>query len=591
MIARKLVKSLEFVVRRKFLFLLVIFISLLLTTNYLLPTVSADEIEDLQRQIDELNHARELSVKATKPLEGQIEALKRQLDQIQASLNVLSANIKQKQKDLDTREDKIALQQALLETRIRAYYIRSYLADPLMVIFSSIQAGDLFRELSYRQSVTREDRSIISSITAEVVNLLTQKEKLEKDKIKMAAFQAEVDKNATFLGGEIKKAKAYQADLTGKIAQLSAKQQQLLAQKLGSLNLPKSAYAMRGGCTDDRNIDPGFSPRFAIYTYGVPNRVGLNQFGAKGRAEAGQSAEQILKAYYNADYTTGYDSGINIHVTGSNEYGQSFDDNWNIEDYVKHLYEMPAGWPMEALKAQAIAARSYALAYTNKGSGPICPSQQCQVVKKEINDGNWQAAVDATKGVVMTSGGQPIKAWYSSTHGGYVFNSGDIGWSSTPHTKRAQDSTSSIGSFSDLQNNAYDKNSPIFYCDWGSRGQYNKTAWLKPEELADIVNVLMLAKKDSGTQVHLSQVDKPNPDGQDTWDGDRVKRELGGSAFNTISDISVSADFGSGRTTTVTVSGDGKTESFDGSEFKNYFNLRAPSNINIVGPLFNAERK
>ncbi|MCL4365662.1 SpoIID/LytB domain-containing protein [Patescibacteria group bacterium] len=252
---------------------------------------------------------------------------------------------------------------------------------------------------------------------------------------------------------------------------------------------------------------------------------------------------------------------------------------------------MPAGWPAEALKAQAIAARSYALAYTNNGSGPICPSQQCQVVKKEINDGNWQAAVEATRGIVMTSGGQPIKAWFSSTHGGYVFNSGDIGWSSTSFTKRAQDSSGGISSFSDLQNNAYDKNSPIFYCDWGARAQYNKTAWLKPEELADIVNVLMLAKKDSGTQVHLSQTDKPNPDGQETWDAGRVRSELGSSAFNTISEVSVSADFGSGRTTTVTVSGDGRSQSFDGGEFKNYFNLRAPANINIVGPLFNVEKK
>ncbi len=554
-------------------------------------SVRADEIEDLQKQIDQLNHARELSVNATKPLEGQLDSLKRQLAQIQASLDNLSANIKAKQKDLDVREDKLALQQALLEERVKAYYIRSYMTDPLLVIFSSIQAGDLFRELSYRQSVTREDRSIISSITAEVVDLLTQKEKLEKDKVKLAALQGEVDKNADFLGGEIKKAKAYQADLTGKIAQLSAKQQELLAQKLGSLNLPTSAYAMHGGCTDDRNTDPGFSPRFAMFTYGVPNRVGLNQFGAKGRAEAGQNAQTILQAYYNADYTTGYNSGINIHVTGSNEYGQSFDDNWNIEDYVKHLYEMPAGWPMEALKAQAIAARSYALAYTNNGAGPICPSQQCQVVKKEINDGNWQAAVDATRGIVLTSGGQPIKAWFSSTHGGYVFSSGDIGWSSTPFTKRGQDASGGINSFADLQNNAYDKSSPVFYCDWGSRAQYNKTAWLKPEELADIVNVLMLAKKDSGTQVHLSQVDKPNPDGQETWDADRVKRELGSQAFNTISSVSVSADFGSGQTTTVTVSGDGKTQSFSGGEFKNYFNLRAPSNINIVGPLFNVEQR
>ncbi|MCL4365663.1 hypothetical protein M1437_00340 [Patescibacteria group bacterium] len=288
---------------KKFLKILPFLFIFLLLQLYVIPsklfTTQADEIEDLQKQIDELNHARELSVKATKPLEGQLESLKIQLAQIQASLDNLAANIKQKQKDLNDREDKIALQQALLEKRVKAYYIRSYLADPLLVILSAVGAGDLFRELSYRQSVTREDRQIIASITQEVVDLLTQKDKLEKDKVKMAAFQVEVDKNADFLGGEVKKAKAYQADLTGKIAQLSAKQQELLAQKLGSLNLPKSAYAMRGGCTDDRNIDPGFSPRFAMYTYGVPNRVGLNQFGAKGRAEAGQNAETILKAYYN----------------------------------------------------------------------------------------------------------------------------------------------------------------------------------------------------------------------------------------------------------------------------------------------------
>ncbi|MBU1031456.1 hypothetical protein KKE03_00820, partial [Patescibacteria group bacterium] len=107
---------------KKFTAAVFILLSLLLATYYLLPTVHADEIEVLQRQIDELNHARELSVKATTPLEGQLDSLKRQLAQIQANLNHLSATINQKQKDLDVREDKLALQQALLETRVRAYY-------------------------------------------------------------------------------------------------------------------------------------------------------------------------------------------------------------------------------------------------------------------------------------------------------------------------------------------------------------------------------------------------------------------------------------------------------------------------------------
>lgn len=527
----------------------------------------------------------QLSINATKPLAGQLESLQRQLAQIQATIDNLAAGIAQKQKDLDIREDKLALQQALLETRVKAYYIRSYLTDPLLVILSSIQSGDLFRELSYRQSVTRGDRQIISSITTEVVNLLTEKEKLEKDKVRLAVIQADVDKNAKFLGGEIKKAKAYQADLSGQIAQLSAKQQELLAQKLGSLNISRSAYSM-GRCDSDltNGRDPGFSPRFAAFTYGVPNRVGMNQYGALGRAKAGQGYEEILRAYYNFDSIEKKDAQINVQ-------GYS---TYSLDDYVKRIYEVPDSWTdngLAALKAQAIAARSYALAYTNNGSGSICTTEQCQVFKPDPKGGNWEQAVNATSGQVMVQGGNAIKAWFSSTHGGYVFSSGEIGWSGTSWTKHANDFSGSVNSFSDLSNNAYDKESPWFYCDWGSRAQYNKTAWLKPEELADIVNVLMLAKKDSGTQVHLSQTDKPNPDGQETWDGARAKQELGSQAFNVISDVSVAADFGSGRTTTVTVSGDGKSASFDGGEFKNYFNLRAPANINIVGPLFNVEKR
>ncbi|OGE28318.1 hypothetical protein A2867_04890 [Candidatus Daviesbacteria bacterium RIFCSPHIGHO2_01_FULL_40_11] len=562
-----------------------IFLSLLLTTNYLLPIVNADEIEDLQKQIDELNHARQLSVSATKPLEGQLESLKRQLDQIQVNLDNLSLNIQQKQKDLDVREDKIALQQALLETRVKAYYIRSYLTDPLTIIFSSIQAGDLFRELSYRQTVTREDRQIISSITAEVVDLLTQKEKLEKDKVRLAVFQEEVDKNAKFIGGEVSKAKAYQADLSKQIAQLSARQQQIIAQRQASLNLPTSLGAGPLFCTDDRKLDPGFRPAYAFFTFGIPHRVGMNQYGVLGRAQAGQNHEDILRAYF-ADFNFETRPNINISVQG---YG-----SMPLEQYLLGIYEMPDSWPMEALKAQAIAARSYALSYTNNGSKEICTTQACQVYKGGSKGGNWEQAVKSTEGKTLVSGGSPISAWYSSTDGGYTYSASDIGWGARSFTKRVRDTQGDIGNFSDLFSKAYDKDSPCFYAAQGFRSQYGKSAWLKSEEVADIVNVIMLTKRDSSLSEHLYQTDKPNPEGKDTWDFERVKQELrnrGGTPFNSVSEVTVSADFGSGMVTSVTISGDGRSESFNATEFRNFFNVRAPANIAIVGPLFNVEKK
>lgn len=557
----------------------------LFTVTCTLSTVSADEIEDLQGQINALNQQRELSVSATKPLEGQLDSLQRQLAQIQATITNLVAGIAQKQKGLDIREDKIALQQALLETRIRAYYIRSYLNNPLMVILSVVQSGDLFRELSYRQSVAREDRQIITSITAEVVDLLTQKSKLEKDKARLALLQADVDKNASFLGGEIKKAKAYQADLSSQIAKLSARQQAIIAQRQASLNLPTSLGAGPLFCTDDRKLDPGFRPAFAFFTFGIPHRVGMNQYGAYGRAGVGQSHEDILRAYFQ-DFSFETRPNINISVQG---YGSI-----PLETYLLGIYEMPDSFPLEALKAQAIAARSYALSYTNNGSKEICTSQQCQVYKGGNKGGNWEQAVKATDGKTMVSGGSAVTAWYSSTDGGYTFSSSDVGWSSRSFTKRTRDTNGDIGSFSDLFAKAYDRDSPCFYAAQGFRSQYAKSAWLKSEEVADIANVILLSKADSSVSSHIYQTDKPNPEGGETWDEAKVRQELqsrGGSPFGSVSGVSVSADFGSGMATSVTISGNRGSETFNGSEFKNFFNLRAPANIQIVGPLFNAEIK
>src|SRR3989344_842450 len=174
--------------KKLLLFLSIILCSLTLVYvyNFSAGFVSAqsgdDEIKQLQDEINKLNEARAMSLSATKPLEGQLENLKAQLLHIQNNLLSLSQKIKKKEADLDTRTEKIAQQQTLLEARVRGYYIRSFLNSTLAIIFSSDSAGEILRELSYRMTTTLEDQKIITSITAEITDLLLQKEKLEKDK-------------------------------------------------------------------------------------------------------------------------------------------------------------------------------------------------------------------------------------------------------------------------------------------------------------------------------------------------------------------------------------------------------------------------
>jgi len=515
----------------------------------------------------------ESSINATRPSETQ-------LNDIKARVAFIETDLVNKKKEIDDGYINLENKKIIFDKTVAKNYIESYNSNWLSDLIGS-QATGIIQNLAYQKAKADQDKAIITNIALTITDLEEKRKSLVSEEARLAVIKIQLDKIVT-------EAKAYQASLSNKIAALSARQQEILSQRLSSLGIPLFASSP-GACSSDIGKDPGFSGAFGFFTYGVPNRVGLNQYGAWGRAKAGQRYEEILHAYYNFDSIDNRSATINVDGYGS----------YSLEDYVKRVYEVPASWTdndSAALKAQAIAARSYALAYTNNGQGSICTTQQCQVFKpdpKTENNNAWINAVDATSGKVMIQGGSPVKAWFSSTHGGYIHSSGDIGWSDTSFTKNAQDASGSINNFSDLKNNAYDKDSPWFYCDWGGRSDYNKTAWLKSDEVADIVNVIMLARADSSVNEHLYQTDRSNPAGTDTWDAGRVKSELqnrGITPFNSVSGLNVDVDWGAGKVTTVHVSGDAPDPSISGNFFKLYFDLRAPANIQIVGPLYNVER-
>lgn len=553
----------------KKIFLLIFLLVVIITPIFF---VRADELEDVTRALESLR--KDLSAKETN-----YQQLNARLNDIKKRVSNLEVEITKKETEVKKGEEALNYQKNLLNERARSYYKNiNKNSLNLLTVLASNNLSESLRGFFYQQSLVDQDKNTIIKVVLYIKNIEEIKAGLELEKNQLYILKQEIDAQSKILAGQISQTRT-------QIAQLSDRQQQLIAEKQASLNISRSASTL-GRCDSDltNGRDPGFSPKFALFTYGVPNRVGLNQYGAKGRASF-QGHEDILRAYYN-DISFETRENINIKVQG---YGEM-----PLETYLLGIYEMPEDWPMEALKAQVVAARSYALAYTNNGAGEICTSESCQVYHQPEKTGQWRTAVQETAGKVMVQGGSPIKAWYSSTHGGYVFSSGEVGWSGTSWTKHASDFEGSVGSFSDLTSKTYDRDSPWFYCDWGSRSEYNKTAWLKPQELADITNIILLVKNDPSTRDHLYQIDKSNPAGTDTWDYEKVKSELrsrGINPFSSASDVSVSADFGSGRSSSVNVNGDGGSASFSASEFKDWFNLRAPANIQIVGPLFNVEKR
>lgn len=571
---------------KKLFFFVSFFLFIFFVSFVFVPKTSSDELNEITRQISDLTNSLNMSINATKPLESQLKSLETQISNIKIRVASIETDLEIKKKNIDNSYKNLAKQEQLLYKTVRDFYIKSYYNSPLLVFLSAQSASKITQVLAYQKAATDQDKMIIANIALSIEDLEKKKKNLQREQRKLNEVKTSLDIQSAKLDKIVQGAKSYQAVLSSQIASLSARQQQILEQRLASLNLPTSLGAGPLYCTDDRKIDPGFSPGFAFYTYGIPHRVGMNQYGAQGRANSGQNHEDILRAYFDNIAFETRDPNARIKVQGYGEY--------NLDDYVTRIYEMPNSFHIEALKAQAIAARSYALSYTNNGEKEICTTQICQVFKPDPKGGQWEQAVRETAGKVMTNSGQVITAWYSSTDGGYTFTSGDVGWNLRPWTKRLRDTTGDVSSFGDLQNNAYDKESPCFYSAQGFRKDYNKSAWLKQNEVADIVNVVLLARADSSIREHLYQTDKPNPAGTDTWNEDKVKQELknrGINPYSNVSDITVDWDKGSGQTTSVRIAGDTGSTSFDGSEFKNFFNLRAPANIQIVGPLYNIERR
>src|SRR5919204_590162 len=96
-----------------------------------------------------------------------------------------------------------------------------------------------------------------------------------------------------------------------------------------------------------------------------------------------------------------------------------------LEDYVRGVVsaESPASWPMEALKAQAVAARGYAVT-TSHGAGfdqyADTRSQVYRGVAAETR--RTDAAVGATRGEVVTYRGRAVTSYFFAASGGHTEN-------------------------------------------------------------------------------------------------------------------------------------------------------------------------
>ena len=99
-------------------------------------------------------------------------------------------------------------------------------------------------------------------------------------------------------------------------------------------------------------------------------------------------------------------AGEIVFTAASGSTAAQVDNVVPLEDYVEGVVprESPASWRLAALEAQAVAARSYAIAYTAGGSMPICDWAACQVYGGDPVQYDASASTDSDPAVTGTAG-------------------------------------------------------------------------------------------------------------------------------------------------------------------------------------------
>ncbi len=175
-----------------------------------------------------------------------------------------------------------------------------------------------------------------------------------------------------------------------------------------------------------------------IGTYQAKEKI-MVTFAASGMAVNGQPvAARELVTVLPAKATAAievnrrqYRGTVSIRRTAGKN-GMTVVNTLPLEEYVYGIIarEISPAWPAEAVKAQAVAARTYALYSYGKHRDDgydVCATTDCQVYGgKTAEDARATKAVDDTRGLIVTYKGKPVPAYFHGSGGGFTENSENV---------------------------------------------------------------------------------------------------------------------------------------------------------------------
>ncbi len=546
-------------------------------------------------------------------LSEQVNLLNVEISKLQKEIDKRNKEIEEKLLIIKEKEELLAQKKGYLDLVSGQLYMESRYNEG-QLFFSFTNLDKMLQTLFVKKSAISILKEDIEKITGEFENLVELKKSLEDEKKQLDEQKEDLDKSYKLvlaeknkvqgeLNAQIAEKSKVKRTINGISTELSSIQYQLLLSRQGGTYVNPNSVPSGGdywGSLEGFKEAPQGS--FAVYSIGAyTHRNGMSQWGAKARAEIGENYEAILRAYYlGINIETKSTSGIKITVKYCDS-GYSCDvcknpryASYDFEtDYMYRLGEMSESWPMEALKAQAVAARTYALNSTNYGSNSVRGDECGQVIANQ-KLGRWKEAVDSTRGIVMLRSGKVFSSQYAAINGGWIDNPANlVGWDTTDKTggdpnwiSRAWDTLSQTGRVGTYY---------WFYKTWYRSGysvgtsvsssSCNRTPWLNQAEMADIINAYQVGKLKNWSDtriIPLKDACHPRPSDDPKAYNPYSHEELRLLAPKPVSKVySVVVKNSNGWTSDVIFQTDAGQISMNGKEFKTAYNLRAPGNLRI----------
>ena len=193
--------------------------------------VRADELEDVTKALESLR--KDLNAK-----ESNYQQLNSRLNDIKKRVNNLEVEIGKKEAEVKKGEEALDYQKNLLNERARSYYKNiNKNSLNLLTVLTSDNLSESLRGFFYQQSLVDQDKNTIIKVVLYIKNLEDIKRDLETEKLGLSSLKQEIDSQSKILAGQISQTRT-------QIAQLSARQQDLIAQKQASLNISRSASTL-----------------------------------------------------------------------------------------------------------------------------------------------------------------------------------------------------------------------------------------------------------------------------------------------------------------------------------------------------------